>query len=111
MMDKNSRKAGTHELPWPLKDKQVTFPNNRFMTEKRLQHFQTRFIKNPDFSNDYKGFIEELIRRGYAEMSNKEAPVGRAWYIPHHGVYHPNKPGKICVVFDCSAEFKGASLN
>ena len=30
---------------------------------------------------------------------------------PHHGVYHPCKPGKIRVVFDCSAEFHGTSLN
>ena len=32
------------------------------------------------------------------------------WYIPHHGVYHPKK-NKIRVVFDCSAKFKGSSLN
>ena len=32
-------------------------------------------------------------------------------YIPHHGVYHPSKPEKIRVVFDCGAEFKGTSLN
>ena len=37
--------------------------------------------------------------------------MGKAWYIPHHGVYHPHKPGKIRVVFDCSATFKGLSLN
>ena len=28
----------------------------------------------------------------------------------HHGVYHPRK-GKLQVVFDCGAEFKGTSLN
>ena len=33
------------------------------------------------------------------------------WYIPHHGVYHPKKPEKITVVFDCSVEFTGESLN
>ena len=33
------------------------------------------------------------------------------WYLPHHGVYHPKKPGKIRVVFDCSAKFQGVSLN
>ena len=31
---------------------------------------------------------------------------GKTWYIPHHGVYHPSKPGKIRVVFDRSAEFQ-----
>ena len=37
--------------------------------------------------------------------------MGKTWFIPHHGVYHPHKPGKICVVFDCSAKYKGKSLN
>ena len=36
---------------------------------------------------------------------------GRTWYIPPHGVYHPKKPGKIRVVFDCSAEYRGEVLN
>ena len=34
-----------------------------------------------------------------------------AWYIPHHGIYNSNKPGKIRVVFDCSAKYQGTSLN
>ena len=33
------------------------------------------------------------------------------WYITHHGVYHPKKPNKIRVVFDCSAQYEGKSLN
>ena len=33
------------------------------------------------------------------------------WYIPHHGVYHPKKPNKIRMVFDCSAEYQNESLN
>lgn len=36
---------------------------------------------------------------------------GSVWYLPHHGVYHPKKPSKIRVVFDCSAEYKGEVLN
>ena len=32
-------------------------------------------------------------------------------YVPHHGVYHPAKPSRIRVVFDCSAVYKGTSLN
>ena len=38
--------------------------------------------------------------------------VFRAIYgKPYHGVYHPQKPDKIRVVFDCSASFGSESLN
>ena len=33
------------------------------------------------------------------------------WYIPHHSVYHQEKLDKIRVVFDCSAQYRGTSLN
>ena len=36
---------------------------------------------------------------------------GKVNYVPHTGVYHPKKPGQIRVVFDCSAQFNGVSLN
>ena len=29
--------------------------------------------------------------------------IGKVNYVPHHGVYHPKKPDKIRVAFDCSA--------
>ncbi|XP_070571225.1 uncharacterized protein [Ptychodera flava] len=52
--------------------------------------------------------------KGYAiRVPNDELDRddGKVWYIPHHGVYHPKKPEKIRVVFDCSAKFQGVSLN
>ena len=47
---------------------------------------------------------------GYAKRSDV-SPSGKACYISHHGVYHPSKPGKICVVFNCTVEFQGKSIN
>ncbi|PFX26292.1 putative PPE family protein PPE24 [Stylophora pistillata] len=43
-------------------------------------------------------------RHGSQAMNPKE---GDAWHIPHHGIYHPHKPGKIRVLFDCLAKFMG----
>ena len=57
--------------------------------------------------------MKEMIDKGQAERVPDEdlhLSNGRIWYIPHHGVYHPQKPDKIRVVFDASAEFKGESL-
>ena len=113
MINENSRKVGKHyELPLPLKNRATTkLLNNRYLAEKRLLSLKKIFLKDPDFFSDYKGFVEELIDEGYPSKSNKEVPEGKTWYVPHHGVYHPSKPGKIRVVFDCSAEFEGTSLN
>ena len=55
-----------------------------------------------------------MIEKGQAEKVPSEELLlsnGRVWYIPHHGVNHPQKPDKIRVVFDASAEFDGESLN
>lgn len=59
MMDKNSTNYHCH------KKSQGTFPENRFLTEKRLQDLQKRFIKNPDFFSDYKEIIEEVISKAF----------------------------------------------
>ncbi|XP_053398103.1 uncharacterized protein LOC128556591 [Mercenaria mercenaria] len=51
---------------------------------------------------------------GHAEVvsdSDLQVVNGHEWYIPHHGVFHPKKPGKLRVVFACSAVFNGQSLN
>ena len=81
------------------------------MAEKRLHCLKSRFIRNPVFFADYKGFIEDLLIKGYAKKSTEKPSDGRAWYIPYHGVYYPNQPRKIRVVFDSSVDFKGTSLN
>ena len=31
--------------------------------------------------------------------------------MPHHGVYHPLKPVRTRIVFDCSSEYRGRSVN
>ena len=49
--------------------------------------------------------------KGYTEMVPTQVKADEVWYIPHHGVYHPKKPEKIRIVFDCSAVFKNHSLN
>ena len=57
--------------------------------------------------------MTELIKKGYAERIPEDELItedGKVWYIPHHGVYHPQKP-KIKVVFDCSSKCKGESIN
>ena len=89
LMDEKSRKVGEHfEIPLPLKNRSVKLLNNRSMVEKRLHCLKSRFIKNTEFFADYKGFIEDLLIKGYVKKSTEKTLDRQTWYIPHHGVYH-----------------------
>ena len=52
-----------------------------------------------------------MITKGYARKAGNTGKSGKTWYIPHHGVVHPVKLGKVHVVFDFSAEYRGTLLN
>ena len=56
--------------------------------------------------------MDDLINKGYTrKVSEENLDYPNVWYLPHHAVFHPQKPDKVRVVFDCSAKFQGASLN
>ena len=102
---------GHYEISLPLRGDNVRFPNNRLLAVKRFIYLQRKISRNFQFKNDYMNFMTELMSKGYATESTVAAENGKCWYLPHHGVYNPNKPGKIRVVFDLSAEFQGTSIN
>ena len=105
---------GHYEMPLPLKHKGVKLPNNRSVAVQRLKGLRSRLVRNDAFRHDYTTFMEAMVVSGHAEkVPNEELKLdsGRTWYLPHHGVYNPKKPGKLRVVFDCSVEFGGQVLN
>ena len=104
---------GHYEMPLPLRNGDVQLPNNRQLALKRLYHLGRKLKRNPVLQDDYKTFMANMIAKGHAEAipDGDQAVRGRVWYIPHQGVYHPKKPNKLRVVFDCSAKLNGQSLN
>ena len=104
---------GHYEIGLPLKDHNKKFPNNIQQAEVRAAHLKRRFSKNPEFHEEYKTVVNDMIIKGYAEKVSEEDEIGepgKVWYIPHHGVYHPRK-NKLRVVFDCAVSYLGESLN
>ena len=104
---------GHYQLPLPFRKDNVKMPNNREQAEQRARWIKKKFASK-QFKEDYVTFMNDIIGKGYARKvpeSNIKIKEGKTWYLPHHGVYHPNKPGKIRVVFDCSCNYKGTSLN
>ena len=103
-----------YEIPLPLKEEGLKLPNNRTLALSRLERLKQRLKRDRKYREHYETFMKDMIDKGQAErVPDEELHLsnGRVWYIPYHGVYHPQKPDKIRVVFDTSAEFKGESLN
>jgi len=108
----HQRSDGHFETPLPFVEENVMLPNNKQMAWRRLMKLEDKLKRDTQFRTDYVTFMNDVINKGYAEnVSDKKTPPGRVWYIPHHGVYHPHKPEKIRVLFDCSAQYKGEVLN
>ena len=108
-------KDGHYEIPLPFKDRQYSVPKNRIQAEQRASWLKKRLEKNPRLLDEYKAFVEEIIAKGYARKvpphQRESGYQGKTWFIPRHGVYHPHKPGKIRVVFNCSAKYQGKCFN
>ena len=70
--------------------------------------------KDSEKAKAYYDTVETYIAKGYARKLSPaeitEEPEN-TWYLPHHAVTNPNKPGKVLVVFDAAASHKGTSLN
>ena len=108
------REHGHYEIPLPLKEELLKLPNNKELAITRINKLKQRLKRDSKYREHYETFMEDTIDKGHAEKVPPEELSlnnGYIWYIPHHGVYHPQKPDKIRVVFDASAEFKGESLN
>ena len=105
---------GHYEMPLPFRETEPSLPNNKTLALHRLKQLENRLKKDEVYSTHYNAFMDGIIRHDFAERvpeKDLERQDSHMWYIPHHGVYHPKKPGKIRVVFDCSAKHKGVSLN
>ena len=93
------------EMLQPLRS-EVELPNNRSLAIKCLFLLKECFKRNPGNYKDNVTFMENVIEDCAEKCEDVVAgSIGRVNCVPHHGVYHPRKPGKIQVVFDVSARY------
>jgi hypothetical protein len=102
-----------YEFCLPFRNQFPALPNNQTLALQRLKSLHKKLTLNPQFHEEYRQFMAILLEKGYAEevpMDELDRSDGKTWYLPHHGVYHPKKQ-KLRIVFDCSAKYRGVSLN
>ena len=93
----------------------IELPNNYFSALVQLKSLKKRLTKDQTFREKYSSTIKEDLDKGYVvrvkDAHKVESRSEREWYLPHHPVVNPNKPGKVRRVLNGAAKFHGASLN
>lgn len=105
---------GHYEMPLPFRVDDVHMPHNKNQVVQKAKWLKKKLLNNDKLCQEYNNFMKNIIDKDYARKVPPHLmspPPGKTWYIPHHGVYHPHKPDKIRVVFNCSGKFNGVSLN
>ena len=100
-------------LPIPWRECRPSLPNNRHLVVCWLES-QVKRLNKSGSTQSYGEGIRGMLDKGYAEgVPDSELSVsdGSVWYLPHHHVMSAAKPGKIRIVFDCAAQYRGVSLN
>ena len=108
-----TRVDGHYQLSLPWRRSPPSLQDNRDMAEKRLKGLKRRLSKDATLHEKYTTAMEDYLVQNFASKVPQEelSTDGPAWYIPHHAVVHPRKPGKVRVVYYCAAKYNGQSLN
>nr|XP_039272270.1 uncharacterized protein LOC120346573 [Styela clava] len=105
---------GHYQSPLPWKPGCPEFPNNRDAVMRRTNNLGKRLLRNDVLRDKYCSTMAEFIKKGWARKipaAEFEAPIGKAWYLPHQPVTSEQKPGKVRLVFDAGARYLNTSLN
>ena len=93
----------------------IELPNNYFSALVQLKSLEKRLAKDQTLREKYSKTIKEDLDKGYVvrvkDAHKVESRSEREWYLPHHPVVNPNKPGKVRRVLNGAAKYHGASLN
>ncbi|XP_063821243.1 uncharacterized protein LOC135071381 [Ostrinia nubilalis] len=101
--------GGRFETGLLWRDDLKDVPNNFEIALSRFKSLERKFQKEPEFAEAYRLNMQATIDKGYAEICTKP-PSGITWYLPHFGVFHPQKR-KLRIVHDAAAKFLGISFN
>lgn len=97
--------------PLPFRTPRRKLPDNRSYAYQRLMSLRRTLDKKPEMKTHFVEFMQKMLDNQHAELAPPPNRDKENWYLPIFGVYHPQKPGKIRVVFDSSAQFDGVCLN
>ena len=101
-----------YEVGLPVKENVVDLPDNREAARRSFAAFERRMRNDDELRRAVSATMEETLRNGHAvKVPPDYRTNGRVWYLPYHAVRNPNKPGKIRLVYNAAARYRGMALN
>ncbi|XP_015760498.1 PREDICTED: uncharacterized protein LOC107339715 [Acropora digitifera] len=101
------------DLPW--KEAHDPLPDNRSLSQRRLQSLLKRLSLKPELLKECDRVIKEQLDKGIIErvdQSEKVQPCRQIHYLPHHCVVREGKSTtKLRIVYNASAKENGPALN
>ncbi|KAJ8369941.1 hypothetical protein SKAU_G00099690 [Synaphobranchus kaupii] len=103
--------ANSWVAPLPFRVLRQLLPNNHKLALTRLNSLQRSLNRKPEMKEQFIAFMGKIFENDHAEPAPPQEEGTECWYLPTFGVYHPQKPGQIRVVFDSSVQQCCISLN
>ncbi|KAM6948701.1 importin-13-like [Aplochiton taeniatus] len=97
--------------PLPFRVPRQRLSNNREQVFTRFTSPEKTLRRKTEMRDQFLEFMKKMFDNRHAEVAPLLEENEECWYLPTFGVYHPQKPGSIRVVFDSSAKYFGTSLN
>ena len=86
--------------------------NNYPVGKAQLDSLQKQLNKGFELKQLYEKTLETVLKKGYVKSVSFSNPAPeKIWYLPHHPVTNPNKPGKVRRVANAASVFMTQSLN
>ena len=116
ILEKTTKRNGErYEVGLLWAEDELSLPNNYFSAHQQFLSMEKRWENDVELKTAYKATIKKDIESNFVRrLDDKEASEtenAMQWYLPHHPVKHPHKPGNVRIVCNAASKFKGVSLN
>ena len=103
-----------YEVGMLWSEPESNLPNNYGSAFGQLHSLERRIQRDLILKELYQQSIDTDVEKGFVKILGKsevKGTFGKKWYLPHHPVLNPNKPGKVRRVCKAAAKYKYICLN
>ena len=115
MLESTTKFTGErYEVGMLWSEPEPNLPNNYKSALGQLYSLERRFQRDTNLKNLYQQSIDTDVEKGFVKIldeSEVKGNFGKEWYLPHHPVLNPNKPGKVRRVCNAASKYKEVCLN